>query len=219
MATSKRNIYNKFLSKIDDRDLCRLLTDEEIIEILEMRLDESLSVYFKIIKKDVLSTNQSSPSFYRQAFTGDGINTIFTISEWSIGTLEKSTESYFIKNGDRLIDGTDYVFDLNTLTFTLSIAPLLTDVIKGGYDFSGEFFDTFTSQEEWITAIGMVLCWSSDKYFKLKRLTDGLTPKDFSSHSPANLLDKIKDLRERATYEIREAKNSYSYDGFSGFNS
>lgn len=219
MATSKKDIYNKFLSKVDDRDLCRLLTDVEIIEILSLRLDESLSVYFKIIKQDVGISNQTQPEFFRESFIGDGNNKVFTISQWSSGTLDQSTEPYFEFNDVELTKDVEYTFDENTLEYTLVSAPLSTDSISGGYNFSGEFNDTFTPQEEWITAIGMVLAWSSDKYYKLKRLTDPLTPKDFSSHSPANLLDKIKDLRERATYEIRDAKNSYSYDGFSGFNS
>jgi len=217
MATSKRDIYTKFLSKIDDRDLCRLLTEEDMIEILGLRMNESLSVYFKIINQNV-SINTSA-EFFRESFLGDNINVNFTISQWSVGTLTQSTEPYCSVAGAVLVKNIDYTFDLSTLTFTLIATPELNASVKCGYNFTGEFEATFTDEEEWVTAIGMVLAWSSDNVYVVNKMKNRLTSKDFSSFSPANLLDKLLQLRDRATYEIRDAKNSYSYNGFSGFNS
>lgn len=215
MATSKASIFKKFLMKVTDRDLCRLLTESEMIELLTMRMSESLSLYFKNIKQDL--TIQTYAEFFREDFSGDGILTQFTISQWSNGVLPASTTPYVSVNGVELIESIDFTFDSNTLEFTLFEAP--TTPLQCGYNFSGEFDATFSDQEEWITATGMVLAWTSDKYYSLDIMVNRQTGKDLTSYSPANLLDKLRELRDRSTGEMRDRKNSYSYDGFSGYNS
>ena len=52
MSTSNSEVFNRFLTLIEDEELCSLLTDEQLTYHLEYFLNESLSVYFKKCKKD-----------------------------------------------------------------------------------------------------------------------------------------------------------------------
>lgn len=218
MATSKKDIYAKFLLKIGDRDICSQLDDGDMIEILSKYLSESISCYFKNIRKDVTEENQTQPEIYKEKFVGDGIIKTFTLSKYSVGTIEKSTEPVFVKNDTILVNGVDYTFDDTTYTFTLIEAPLSTDEIVGGYNFTGEFFDTLSAQEQWVIATGMVYSWTSNKVYTLELMKHTMTPKDFKESSKANLLGKTIAVRERASLESMQRRNSYSYDGFKGFN-
>lgn len=217
MATSNRDIFDRFLDKVSDRQLCSLLTDEDIINILNMYMGNSTSSYLKHLNQDV--ANKLLPEFYRQDFTGNDILTQFTISQWSSGNIAKSTVPYFSVDGVVLVLNIDYTFDLNTLTFTTLTPPVLNSEIEAGYDFIGEFNDTFTDEEMWLIASGMVMSWTSSKYYNVENFRNKMGTKDFKIFSTANLLKSMNQLRNQAFHELRQRRVEYSYGSdFAGFN-
>lgn len=215
MATSNRTLFDYFLNKVDDRDLCSLLTDQDIIEILDLYRKNTTSLYFTIIKTDISSVKP--PEFYRQDFVGDDVETEFTISQWSDGEVEESTEPYCEVDSIILEKDVDYTFDINTLIFSLLVAPALNADVKCGYDFVGEFDNDLTDDELWVIASGMVYAWTSSKYYKSENMKNRMSSKDFKTFSPAKLLDSLRDLRARAMYEFRQDRVIYSFKDFEGF--
>lgn len=215
MATSNRTLFDYFLNKVEDRDLCKLLTDEDIINILDMYRKNTTSLYFTIIKTDISSVK--SPEFYRQDFNGDGIETEFTISQWSSGEVDESTKPYCEVDGTILTKDVEYTFDINTNTFTLLTAPALNADVKCGYDFLGEFNESLADDELWVIASGMLYAWTSSKYYRSENLKNRMSSKDFKTFSPAKLLDSLNELRKRAMYELRQDTVRYSFKGFNGF--
>jgi len=209
MPTSNKTLFDKFLSRIKDRDICKLLTEEEFVELLDMRKNHSLSVYFTNIKTD--TEDVLEPEFYREEKIGDDIETNFTISHWSDGQLDISTVPYVTIDGDLKILGTDYTFDVNTLTYSFTIAPILNSVVEVGYDFIGEFINELTDEEIWITTSGMLLSWLNDKVYNTELMKNRMSPKDFQVFSPANLLDKMTKLLERTRRDVRRESLGYSY--------
>lgn len=216
MATSFRTLFDYFLNKVNDRQICSLLTDEDLINILNLYQKDSTSVYFKIIKQDV--TDIKSPEFYRQSFTGDDVEVNFVISQWSSGDLDISTEPYCEVDGVILTNGVDYTFNISNLTFTLTNPPVTDAEISCGYDFVGEYNGDYTDEELWVIASGMVYSWSSSKYYNSENLKNRMSTKDFKTFSPAELLNRMNELRVRAKYELRQDTVSYSFNDFTGFN-
>jgi hypothetical protein len=209
MPTSNKVLFDRFLSRINDRDICKLLTEEEFIELLDMRKNHSLSVYFINIETD--AEDVLAPEFYREEKVGDNIETNFTISQWSSGQLEISTNPYATVDGELQILDTDYTFDENTLTFSFIIAPSLGTEVETGYNFIGEFVNELTDEEIWITTSGMLLSWLNDKVYNLDNMKNRMSPKDFKVFSPANLLDKMTNLLERTRRDVRRESVGYSY--------
>jgi hypothetical protein len=83
---------------------------------------------------------------------------------------------------------------------------------------STQFNQTLTSEEQWILAYGMVMVWCESNLNSEKKLKDYISPKDYNSHSPANLLDKLIVLNKLSLKKIKELTVSYSFNGFAGFN-
>lgn len=209
MPTSNKTLFDRFLSRINDRDICRLLTKEEFVELLNNRKNHSLSVYFTNIKTDI--SDVLEPDFYREEKVGDNIAKDFTILQWSAGQLDISTEPYASVNGEEKILDTDYTFDINTLTFSFIIAPELDANIDIGYDFIGEFVNDLTDEEIWITTSGMLLSWLNDKVYNTELMKNRMSPKDFKVFSPADLLNKMTNILERTRRDVRRESLGYSY--------
>ena len=216
MATSWKTLYDYFLSKVRDRQLCSIITIEDMLDIMEIYKTDSTNSYFKIINQDV--TDKKSPEFYRQDFTADGLTADFTISKWSDGELEISTAPFCEVDGVILQEDVGYTFDINTLTFTLTNTPLEDIEVVCGFDFVGEYNGDFTEEELFIIATGMVYSWTSHKYYNADNLRNRMSTKDFNTFSPANLLEKLGETRDRADRELRRAIISYSFNEFTGFN-
>lgn len=216
MAVSNRTLFDYFLEKINDRKICSLLTDEDLIEILNLYRKNATSVYFKIINIDV--TDVKEPEFYRQYFVGDNIQVNYVIAHWSDGEVDESTVPFCKVNDTILEENVDYTFDINTLTFTLYVASILDATIECGYDFVGEFNNDLSDEELWVIATAMVYVWTSSKYYNADNLKNRMSPKDFKTFSPANLLKEMTVLRKRSAVELRQEVNCYSYNDFQGFN-
>lgn len=212
MATSKMEVFNRFLLLIKDTELCTLLTDQDMSELLDLFLDESVSVRFKNCKKDL--SDVTPAVFYRESFVGDGSTVSYTIAQYPAIPNESSI-SLFAQVGRTDVD---YSFTEATQTFVLSATPVLSADIVLGYDDVGQFNEDLTSQELWILAHGMMISWRSSFLNHTTALKNRLTSKDFKAFSPANLLEKLIELQQYSETQIRRLTVSYSFDGFSGFN-
>jgi len=211
LATSKMEVFNKFLALVNDSSICSLLTDEDMTRLLSLFLSESSSIRFKNCKKNL--SDATNAVFYRENFTGDGATTSFVIAQYPATPNEDSIELF------ATVSGTDvsYTFTEATKTFVLASTPTLGVPIILGYDDVGQFNETLNDEEQWILAHGMIISWQSDKLNHNKLLSNRLTSKDFKSFSPAMLLDKMILLRKQSLTEIRRLIVSYSFNDFTGF--
>jgi len=212
MSTSYRKIFDKFLALINDRTLCSLISDEDMTTLIETFLNESASIRFKKCRKDL--TDKEDSDFYKQNFTGTGSQTQFTISQYPTDPNSDSIENVCLVSGNP----TTFTFDVNTLTFTISPAPPDQSLVSCGYDFIGQMNEDLDDEEMWILAWGMISSWNSDKVYNESKLKVKLTTLDYKTHSPANLLDKLIELRKQSLIEIRDLTVSYSFNDFTGFN-
>lgn len=211
LSTSNKEVFDKFLLLVKDRTLCQLLTDQELSEVLGLFLNGSKSLYFKNCRTDL---SQSSGDYVREEYTGDGIVTDFTISTYP--TVLNPLSINLIAQ----VDGSDvsYSFDENTNTFTIIPAP--TGSVVVGYDYVGDFVEDLSDEEQWILAHGMIIVWTSAQLRDYDKLREKMTNKDFNNlYSPANLLDKLTNLRKESLREIKFLRVSYSKQSidFNGF--
>lgn len=211
MATSKMEVFNRFLNLINDSDICSLLTDQDMTELLDYFLKRSASVEFKNCKKDL--SDATDAVFYRESFTGNGTTVSYTISQYPATPNEDSITLFSQVAGSDVA----YTFTEATKTFVLASTPTLGAAIVLGYDDVGQFNETLDEEEMWILAHGMILSWQSAKIRHSSMLKNRLTPKDFKSFSPANLLEKMVELQKYSYREMRRLIVKYSYNGFTGF--
>lgn len=90
----------------------------------------------------------------------------------------------------------------------------LTDVD----DTKKQFNQTLSDEEQWILAMAMRLVWVERQLYKEKQLNDHLETKDYTIHSPGNLLDKLITLKDETKRELKSQINDYSFNNFEGFN-
>jgi hypothetical protein len=83
---------------------------------------------------------------------------------------------------------------------------------------SKSFNETLSSEEQWILAEGCKLVWLERQLFKEEKLRDKIGNKDYSVHSPADLIGKLTTLVNGAKKELKSMTNSYSFNNFEGFN-
>lgn len=81
-----------------------------------------------------------------------------------------------------------------------------------------QFNEDLSNEEIWILVTGMRLIWLERQIFKEEKLRDKLGTRDYSIHSPANLLSKLINLRSVVENDLRNLINSYSFNEFEGFN-
>jgi GTPase involved in cell partitioning and DNA repair len=82
-----------------------------------------------------------------------------------------------------------------------------------------QFNEDLTSEEEWILATGIRLVWLERKLYKEESLRDKLTTKDYnSSHSTANLIEKLTMLKNETEKNLKNLVVDYSFNEFEGFN-
>lgn len=83
----------------------------------------------------------------------------------------------------------------------------------------GYFNEDLDDEEQWILAHGMIISWLSGNINTNKILADKIVSKSYhSSHSPANLLDKLNALYKASLKQIKSLTISYSFNDFTGFN-
>lgn len=80
-----------------------------------------------------------------------------------------------------------------------------------------QFNETLSNEEQWIIAYGIRFLWFERKIFKEENLRNRMTTKDYQIHSPANLIDKLTILRDKAEKDLKNKIIDYSFNGFDGF--
>jgi hypothetical protein len=208
LSTSFSNIFTKFLKLLTDRGIVVDLTDEELTDLLFGFLDQSMSLYFKNCETDL--TDYEDYDYYIKSFTGDGHTTSFIIDDYP---TDPNTDAIIMICTVDDVAVTDYTFTVSTKTFLFDDAPDLDTSITLGYEFSGQFNNDVTSEEQWILAHGMLLGWLSEQMYNPLKMKERLSLKDWNSpHSPANLLKELKSLYEMAEINLRNLVVSYSFN-------
>lgn len=211
MSTPNNEVFNRFLKLIEDDKLCSLLTDEELTYHLEYFLNESLSVYFKKCTKDL--TDVEDADFNILTTVATLAQSEFVLDKYPTSPNVSAIKLTFLVNDVEV----DYTFNEATMTFTT--APLTgSETVQYGYEFLGQFNENLTDEELWILAHGMILTWNSAKLYAEQKLRNSLSTTDYKTYSPANLLEKLLDLKECSRREMRRLTVSYSFNGFTGFN-
>lgn len=212
MSTPKNAVTNTFLSLIEDRDLCIDLTDEEMTEILDYYLKDSTYLRFKNCTKDL--TDHQAYDFHTDTFTADGINKVYTITDYPTTPHVDAITYVCTVNGTSV----DYTFDSEALTFTLDSLPSADDDVVVGYNFFGQFNETLDEEEILILAWGMIVPFRQKILNNHNNMKNRISLKDYNVFSPANLLDKLTILSKEAEREIRNLRVSYSFgNNFTGF--
>jgi hypothetical protein len=216
LSTSWSKVFDNFLILVADRELCSLLTDEQMTEILRLYLNESYSTRFKICRKDL--TDIEEPEFYTQTFTASGSSNEFVLSQYPTSPNEDAITLTCTVNGTNAT----YTFVEATKKFTITSSLSKDDVVVCGYSFVGQFNADLDDEEDqicWILAHGCIISWQSHIINNEKRLRQRLTSKDFHNMpSYANMLEKLILLRKESMKIYKELVISYSFDGFDGFN-
>jgi hypothetical protein len=213
MSTPKNLIIKTFLSLIDDRNLCVNLTDEEMTEILDYYLKDSTYLRFKSCLKD-LSDNEPY-DFHTDTFVADGINKTYILTDYPNSPNPDAIEYFATVENENV----EYTFDENTLTFTLTNLPTLSDEVKIGYSFTGQFAADLTEEEILILAYNMLLSWFSKILYKHENYKNKISPKDYNSFSSANLLDKLIQIKKETEKSVKQLIVNYTFSNdFKGFN-
>lgn len=88
----------------------------------------------------------------------------------------------------------------------------VTEVNLEDFDLQNEQFNNQLSNEVIeILSVGILYYWLTAKTFDSKLLRNKIHKSDYTAYSPANLLDKIKDLRESLYGEYMGKINTYSF--------
>jgi hypothetical protein len=78
-------------------------------------------------------------------------------------------------------------------------------------DLNRTFNISLNLQEQDVLASLMGIAWLSPKLLREENLRDMLGSKDYTSHSPANLLDKLTNLKKVLESEINDLLTLYHY--------
>jgi hypothetical protein len=212
LSTPFSDIFTKFLKLLTDRDIVVDLTDEELTDLLFGFLDQSMSLYFKNCETDL--TDYEDYDYYSQTFTATGSSVDFIISQYPTSPNADGI-SYVVT-----VDGTAttaFTFTASTKTYHLTSMPTVGQIVICSYEFSGQFNETLTSEEQWVLAHGMMLGWLSEQMYNPLKMKERLSTKDWNSpHSPANLLKELQSLYDRTERNLRNLVVSYSFN--SGYN-
>lgn len=80
-----------------------------------------------------------------------------------------------------------------------------------------QFNTELSNEEQWIIAEGIKLVWIEKQLYKERKLSDRMGTRDYTSHSPANLLDKLLLLKQDAEKSLKNKITDYTFNGFEGF--
>jgi hypothetical protein len=213
MSTPYFNIFKKFHIEVTDINLLSNLTDIELTELLEIFLNKSKSIYFKICKKNLADIENYD--YYTKTFIADGEINTFVINKYPNNPHIDAIE-LICKVND--IDISTYTFDEENLTFTIESELVEKDIIECGYLFSGQFNEDLNLEEEFILLEGMKLTWLERQLYKEEKLRNKIGTKDYNSFSPGNLIGKLIELRNVAEIDLKQKIVDYSFNEFSGFN-
>lgn len=75
-----------------------------------------------------------------------------------------------------------------------------------------EFNLELSGEEQWILAYGMRAVWVDYQVAHEDKLKNQLSDRDYQTYSPANLLDKLNDVKRDAIDQLSNMVVSYDYD-------
>lgn len=211
MSVPYTNIFNKFNLLIDDPVLFADLNDEEYTILLEMFLNKSKSVHFKYIQDEL--DNYQSSDFYTKTFEYEYLDE-FEIERYPQNPNSDAIE-LICKVNDTDVE--DYVFDSDNLEFIINETLDVGDEVVCGYNFYGQFNEDIVDEIQWILATGMKLTWIERKLYAEQGLRNHWNNKDYSIHSPANLLEKLTNLKKETQRDLDRMIVSYTFNDFEGF--
>lgn len=211
MSVPYTNIFNKFNLLIDDPVLFADLNDEEYTILLEMFLNKSKSVHFKYIQDEL--DNYQSSDFYTKTFEYEYLDE-FEIERYPQNPNSDAIE-LICKVNDTDVE--DYVFDSDNLEFIINETLGVGDEVVCGYNFYGQFNEDIVDEIQWILATGMKLTWIERKLYAEQGLRNHWNNKDYSIHSPANLLEKLTNLKKETQRDLDRMIVSYTFNDFEGF--
>jgi hypothetical protein len=81
-----------------------------------------------------------------------------------------------------------------------------------------QFNEDLSEEEQWILAEGIKLVWLEKQLYKEKELRNRISTKDYSLHSPANLIEKLTGLVNETRKTLKSYVVDYTFNNFSGFN-
>jgi hypothetical protein len=214
-TTSYKKIFNHFTKLITDRDIAVNLNNEDMTYLLDLFLTESKSIWFKNCKVDL--SEKEEPLFLSENFVATGgVGNTFIISDYP---NNPDPESIILICKINDVNTTDYTFNSNTKTFTITSDLVAGDEVTCGFEFIGQFNNILTDEEQIILAYGMIISWFSPHLFDTRKLKEIISSKDWNQpHSPANLLEKLEMLNNVAMKKIKQMTISYSYNDWTGFN-
>lgn len=208
MATPFSDIFNKFLKLLENREIVVTLTDEELTDLLFGFLDQSMSLYFKNCETDL--TDYEDYDYYSQTFTATGSSSDFVISQYP---TSPDTDAITYTVTVDAVATTSFTFTAATKTYHLNSMPTIGQTVVCSYEFSGQFNNNPTSEEQWILANGMLLGWLSEQMYNPKKMKERLSTKDWNSpHSPATLLKELQSLYDMTERNLRNLVVSYSFN-------
>lgn len=210
--TSVENIYEYFLSQIDD-EMFALLRPELARKLLHIYLEQATAL-FTSCKKN-LDINDYSCDTYTLGFGED----IFEIPN----NIIKNIEIIGNESNIEYKKGTDWNIitkekDDVIQSYIEFTSPLIEDISIHNYE-DGFFENELTIKEKMILSRGMILAWLQPKVNREENLKQDITDGDYKKLSGANMLDKLLKLRKESEDKFRELIVLYTYDSdFKGFN-
>lgn len=119
-----------------------------------------------------------------------------------------------VRNYDILDYDSDIVNTMQLDLLNLSISDFEEICVQDLSDRDDEllaFNIDLTNREKDILALGMVLHFVEPYVYNTDSLKNALNTKDFTLYSPANLLEKMKDLMEATASRLTREMNLYSF--------
>ena len=94
----------------------------------------------------------------------------------------------------------------------VDFAPICKVDLSDRDEEKGEFNETLSETEVEILASGIASKWLSHKAMFSQNMRDSMSSKDYSFHSPANMLTALMDAAEKMRRVFKNAMLDYSYN-------
>lgn len=94
----------------------------------------------------------------------------------------------------------------------VDFAPICHTDLAARDNENAEFDGTLSETEIEILALGIAAKWLSHKALFSQNLRDAMSSKDYSFHSPANMLLALKEVASNAEAKFKQAMREYSYN-------
>jgi hypothetical protein len=216
LSTSFDDIFDQFLSMVDDTRFINGMTTDMLAVTLSKYLDEARGLFGDYCYKDLDDYTATQREYYE--FAGNGSTVQYTLSPFPPTSAE-----FYVSVDD--VETIDYLFNSSTNIMTLSATPVLnSDIYIGAYKV-GQFTETLNIQEISILANAMQIPYIKFYLQKRLHLNQMIYGKDTTVHSQANQLKELRETLQDRKKEVEQKIMQYTYkqndddlDGISGAN-